>query len=211
MTHRRDVLIVQPKLLSFLAVLGLLGCTSLVVGTFVAQQMVPGHDWIADTISDLAAGRWEIVMDVALYGFAAGLMATSLAAAHVHPGGTGWSVGVVAFAVLAAVVTIVAARNEYGDNDSEGVVIHIYLVYALGLLFAVAPLSMASGVTLYAGWARRALIGLAVLWVIAAPIFFFLPTDVDGLYERLLGLIGCGMVVVLCLSFLGHARSIARD
>lgn len=196
----------RPALLRVLACLGYLGCLSLVIGTLIAQQFVPDHDWVADTISDLAAGRWEIVMDIALYGFAASLMAIALAASHAHLGGAGWSVGVISLAVLAALVVVIGARNEYGDRDSDGVVIHTYLVYALGVLFIVVPLSMARGVGRHAPWARRALLALAVLWVVAAPVFFFLPTDIDGAYERGLGLIACGIVAVLSTVFLARGR-----
>ena len=58
----------RPYLLVTLAAIGALGCAAVIIGMFVAQASVPNHDWIADTISDLGAGEWEIVMDVALYG-----------------------------------------------------------------------------------------------------------------------------------------------
>ena len=53
--------------------------------------------------------------------------------------------GLVALAVLGLIVFLVGARNEYGDNNSEGVVIHIYLVYALGALMAAIPFLLAPG------------------------------------------------------------------
>jgi hypothetical protein len=110
---------------------------------FAAQSVVPNYHWVSDTISDPAADEWEIVMDVALYGFATGLFAVSLAAAHAHLGGPGWSIGVLSFAVLAALVIVVGARNEYVDDDNDGVVIHMYLVYGIVALFTLAPLCMA--------------------------------------------------------------------
>lgn len=66
-------------------------------------------------------------MDVALYGFAAGLFAMALAASHAHLGDIGWPAGMPSLALLAALIITVGARNEYGDGDNEGVVIHIYL------------------------------------------------------------------------------------
>nr|WP_111298528.1 DUF998 domain-containing protein [Paracoccus saliphilus] len=191
----------QPYLLMTLALVGFLGCAALIVGTLAAQTVVPDYNWISDTISDLAAGEGEIVMDVSLYGFAAGLFAVSLAAAHAHLGGKGWSMGVLSFALLAALVIIVGARNEYGDSDHDGVVIHIYLVYGLGALFALAPACMASAIGEYHDWARRALIGLTVGWVILCPIFLLVPPGIDGLIERALGLIACGMTGTLCAVF----------
>lgn len=208
MTDRRQPApaLEEPGLLRLLAWIGLAGPAALALGTLIAPFFVPNYDWAADTISDLAAGESELIMDLALYGFAAGLTATALAAAHVHLDGRRWSVATVCLALLGAIVVVVGARNEYGDADSDGVVIHIYLVYALGLLFAAVPFLMARGV----GWsvpaAGRALAGLGAAWVLAAPVFFFLPTAIDGLYERALGLVAGSMVVVLNLVFLRRAR-----
>ena len=202
-----DVEAERPYLLILCAWIGFLGCASLIIGVLVAQVMVPGHDWIADTVSDLGAGENEIIMDVALYGFAAGIMATALAASHAHLGGIGWTVGIVSLAILATLVVIIAARNEYGDGDNEGVVIHVYLVYGLGVFFTLAPLVMAAGAGRDTGWMKTWLIVLGILWALASPIFFFLPTDIDGLYERALGLVACAQIAVLCLLFLSRGRA----
>ncbi len=189
----------RPLLAKILGIAGLLGCLSAIGGTLVAQTIVPGHDWISDTISDLAAGRFAAIMDVALYGFAAGLMATSLAMAHVHLGKTGWSGGVLALAVIAGLVIVVGARDEYGDGDANGgtVVIHSYLVYALGLLFAYLPLGMFGGLKPRHPRSALALAGLGIAWVLLAPVFLFMSTHYDGLVERILGLIACAMIAIL--------------
>lgn len=191
----------RPYFLITLALIGVMGCVAVIVGMFVAQAYVPDHDWVSDTISDLAAGKWEIVMDVALYGLAISLFAISLAAAHAHLGGIGWSLGILSFVILAALVVIIGARNEYGDGDNEGVVIHIYLVYGIGALFAIGPVCMAGPVGAHHGWARRALIGLAAAWAVLCPVFLLAPTGIDGLLERALGLIGCTIVCTLCAVF----------
>lgn len=198
----------RPQLVRLLAITAMAGCLILIGGTLAAQSMVPDHDWMAETISDLGAGRLEIIMDVALYGFAAGLFASALATSNVHMGGWGWSIGLMSLASAAALVVVVGARNEYGDGDNEGVVIHTYLVYGLGLAFTLIPFCMANGAGRILSWARPALIALGALWVIASPIFFFLPTDIDGLYERGLGLISIGMVVVLAIVLLKRAKEL---
>lgn len=201
----------RPYLLVALGLLGLLGCAAMLLGTVIAQMSVPDHDWVADTISDLGAGELEIIMDVALYGFAGGLLATALAASHAHLGGMGWSSGVVALAVLAGLVIIVGARNEYGDNDNEGVVIHAYLVYGLGVLFFQAPLCMAAGIGREHPTSRRILIGLAIAWAVLAPIFLLVPTSIDGLIERGLGVIACAIVVTLSSIFVLRGRKAYRS
>lgn len=191
----------RPYLLVTLAVIGVIGCVAVIAGMFAAQVVVPDHYWVSDTISDLAAGEWESVMDIALYGFATSLFAVSLAAAHAHLGGVFWSIGILTFVILAALIIVLGARNEYGDGDSEGVVIHIYLVYGIGALFTLAPLCMAGPVGVRHRWAGRTLIGLAVAWAILCPVFLLSPTSIDGLIERVLGLIACAIVCTLCAVF----------
>jgi hypothetical protein len=206
MSQPPSTLLQEPALLRFLAFTAFAGCAALALGTLIAPFFVPGYDRVADTISDLAAGEAEIFMALAFYGFAAGLMATALAAAHAHVDGRRWSVATVMLAVLAALVVIIGARNEYGDSDSDGVVIHIYLVYLLAVLVALVPLLMARGVAWGMPRSGRALVGLAILWIIAAPVFFFLHTGYDGLYEKLLGIVAAAIIVVLNLFFFHRAR-----
>lgn len=180
-----------------LAIYACLGCAIFAASILVADFVVPNHDWIADTISDLGAGRYEFIVDIGIYAFSAALVAVALIGAHAHLGGTGWSLGVIGLALAGLIVFLIGARNEYGDNDSDGVVIHIYLVYALGVLFAAVPLLMRPGAKRVSAVHAKALVGLALLWTVSAPIFLFLPTGIDGVYERYLGLIAMGIVVTL--------------
>ncbi|PVA09384.1 DUF998 domain-containing protein [Pelagivirga sediminicola] len=199
----------RPWLLIAFGGIGVAGCAALIVGTLIAQIVVPDHDWIADTISDLAAGRWEIIMDVALYGFAAGLLATARAASHAHMGKGGWSVGV---ASLASLVTIIGARNEYGDSDRDGVVIHMYLVYAMGAFFLLTCAVMQSGLRASghgtAGWT---LIALGAAWAVMCPVFLLSATSVDGLLERILGVIACGIVLVPSVVFIQRGLACVKE
>lgn len=197
----------QCLFLILLGVLGLLGCAALIIGCSIAPLYVPDYNWITDTISDLAAGNTEIFMDLALYGFASGLMATALAASHFHLGGKSWSAGILSLAILAALIVIIGARNEYGDSDNEGIVIHIYLVLLLGALFFALPFCMLKGVAKKYTWAKWLLIGLGILWGIVAPVFFLVPTTVDGLVERILGLIACAIIATLCIIFIKNTRA----
>ncbi len=199
----------QAHLLHGAVWLGYLGCFIVIAGCLIAPLVVPDYDWVADTISDAAAGEWEIIMDVALYGFAAGLVATAIGCAHAHPGGRAWSAGVASLALLGALVVVIGARNEYGDGDSSGLVLHTEIVYALGALMLALPLLMAPGARARHPRARMVLLGLAAVWGLAAPVFFFLPTDVDGLYERGLGLVACAIVVTLCRILQIRARDAA--
>ncbi len=190
---------IRPVIVSsFLAIVGwiaILGSLALIVGNVAGSMVVPGHDWIADTVSDLAAGRYEIIQDVALYGYAAALVALALGTAHIHDGAFRWTALTFMLVLLALCVTIIGARNEYGDADNEGIVIHIYVVYVMGALFAGCFVLM--GVTGGQLSTRFRVIswGAAILWCIGAPVFFFMPTEFDGIWERGLGVISVIWVV----------------
>ena len=176
------------------------------MGNVVGSIVVPGHDFIADTVSDLAAGRYEIIQDVALYGFAASLLALSLAAAHLHNGRIRWSILTFSLALLAVCVVIIGARNEYGDSDTGGVVIHIYLVYALGGLFFTAFLIGGLSGRRVASYLPPVSWACLALWTVGAPTFFFLPTGWDGLWERGLGVICAVWCVVFAVSLRQFAQ-----
>ena len=196
----------EPKLMIALGWFSIVGCVSLCITILIADFVVPNHDWVADTISDLGAGKYEFIVDIGLYAFSASLIAIALLAAHVHMGGWRWSVGIVGFAAFGLLVFLVGARNEYGDSDSEGIVIHIYLVYAIGVLMAAVPWLMADGAARAGRSYGRTLRGIAILWTISAPVFFMLPTDIDGIYERYLGLISMGAVATLARLFISRGR-----
>lgn len=52
------------------------------------------------------------------------------------------------------------------------------------------------------------LIVISIIWTISAPIFFLLPTSVDGIYERYLGLIAIATVVTLAWLFIERGRKL---
>ena len=201
----------HPHLLRGMAAIALAGSAIFAVAILMADFVVQHHDWIADMISDLGAGRYEFIVDIGIYAYSAALLACAVGSAHAHLGGKGWSAGLYGLIFTALVVFLVGARNEYGDADRDGTVIHVYLVYALGVAFAVIPWCMSAG----AGAIDRRL-GLVckavtVLWVPMAPVFFFMPDGWDGLYERILGLITAAFVVAIALALLGRARAIDRS
>lgn len=195
----------QPALLVGLSLLAFFGCIALAGSILIADFVVPNHDWIADTISDLGAGRYEFIVDIGLYTFSAALIGLAVLAAHVHLGTWDWSVGIIALVIFGLLVFLIGARNEYGDNDSDGWVIHIYLVYGLGITMTVACFALARGAARASPRYRMILIATGIVWVASAPVFFFLPTDIDGLYERYLGAVS--FVLVTALAHLFYQRA----
>ena len=199
----------QPVFLITLGWIGILSCAVFAASVVIADLMVPDQRWMADTISDLGAGELEFIVDIGLYSFSAGLIACALGAAHIHLGGYRWSWGIVGLAFLGLVVFLVGARNEYGDGDDEGVVIHSYLVYALGFLFFAVPMAMSFGARAAdIGFLRAFRIG-AVLWALAAPPFFFVPDWIDGAYERGLMLVAFVFVIALGALLITEGRRVS--
>lgn len=196
----------QPVLLRALSFMGVFGCIALATSILIADFVVPTHDWIADTISDLGAGRYEFIVDMGLYAFAAALIGLAVLAAHVHLGAWDWSVGIIALIVFGLLVFLIGARNEYGDNDSDGWVIHSYLVYALGVTMTIACFALARGAARASPRYRTVLIATGIVWVASSPVFFFLPTDIDGIYERYLGAVSFVLVVTLSHLFYQRAK-----
>lgn len=187
----------DPILLRIAAALAFLGTFLLVATNIAGSLLVENYDWVSDTVSDLAAGRLEYIQDIGLYGYAAALIALSLAVAHVRMPGRRWTVAALSLGLLAILVTIIGARNEYGDGDSEGVEVHIYLVYALGVAFTVLFFAAAPGLDRIRSDLGTLSTACGVLWTVGAPIFFMVPTAYDGIWERGLGLITCLWVVAV--------------
>ena len=177
----------------------------------IAPIFVPDYHWISDTIRDLAAGEHRRIMDFALYSFAAALLATALATPDADLSGIAWLAGAFSLTVLAVLVTIIAARDEYGGGDTSSVVIHTELVYGLGAFFLATALCMARGMGAHhRRRAMRALLAPGALWAVTAPAFFLMPTSMDGLSERLLGLVAIGIVCTLCAAMIARGRRALR-
>lgn len=200
----------SPTLTIALGYYSIFGCAVFAIMILIADFVVPNHDWISDTISDLGAGRYEFIVDIGIYAFSSSLISISLLSTHIHLGKWPWSLGAIAFATIGLIVFLVGARNEYGDSDNEGFVIHTYLVYALGVLFAAAPIAMACNAECIQTRFRRTLISLAVLWLVSAPIFFIMPDSIDGIYERYLGLIAFAIIITMALLFIDRSQRRSR-
>ena len=61
----------RPGLVRLLAWYAIFGCILFSGMILIADFVVPGHDWIADTISDLGAGEYEYIVDIGIYAFSA--------------------------------------------------------------------------------------------------------------------------------------------
>ena len=196
---------------SFVALCGwmaVLGCVAMTVGVVAGDLVVPGNDWVSDTISAMAAGnplKW--VVDAGIIAYAAGIAFAALGAATLHPGGRRWSAGTVGLVVIAVTVFLIGFRDEYGDGDAErSETYHQALVYVLGAAFAIVPWALSDRAADYGRRYRTALLVASVLWIVLAPAFLLSPDGIDGALER--ALMGVTFIAVIALGVLmiRHAR-----
>ncbi|SPJ23465.1 DUF998 domain-containing protein [Palleronia abyssalis] len=195
----------RPELLMFCGLMGLAGCIAPFV-TIVWGTAVADHDFIADTISDLARGDHKRIMDVGFYLNASGLLAIAIAAAHAHLGKVGWTLGVFALSFLALVVVLLGLWDEFNDVGGPGtdMTVHTQLTFLLGPLYLIGPLVMAKGaggISPTYGWL---FVASAAIWALFAAAFKLSPDSIDGIVEKIA--IGGSFLWTVPLSFLFIAR-----
>ena len=186
----------HPRLFYFCGVVGIAGCIAVVLANIVGVLVQPKDGLIEDTISDLAAGRYAVIMDIGLYAFAIGILAASSGLRRLHWGNWSWTLGSWLLALMAVMIVVIGAYGEYGDNDVGGLVIHLPLVLAMAVTFTATALLTAAGFYRYRPRWFWFNIACAVIWVVGAAIFWFSPTTIDGLIERLVG----GVMVIWLLA-----------
>ncbi|MBJ3762339.1 DUF998 domain-containing protein [Maribius pontilimi] len=152
---------------------------AITAGTLVTQ-----HDFIADTISDLARGEQKWIMDVGFYFNAAGLLALAIAAAHAHLGRIGWTVGLFCLSFLALIEVLLGVWDEFGQQTQD-MSVHTRLTFFLGPLYLIGPIAMAGG----AGGVNTRYKWLfwisAAIWAVLATAFKLAPNGIDGILEKL--------------------------
>ena len=202
----------RPELLVVCGLAGAFGGIALVALAFHAGAVVPAHDPVAETLSDLGDGPSAIWMDLGFYLQAAGLVGLATGAAHAHLGRWGWSLGVLSLTGIALVVTLLGVFDDFHTRPVpvERLSVHTRLTYLLVPLYAVGPVAMAAG----AARAWRPLgplfLGAGAAMLALGPVFYLVPTSVDGLVERLLVLPGLVWTLALSALLLMRAQAIGR-
>ena len=189
----------------FAAVVAILGAIAVVVANIVGVIMHPTTGFFADTISNLAAGRHAWVLDTALVVFALGMVAVALALWDMRLEGSRWRIGAALIGFTGLAVAVIALYDEYGDNDTGGVTIHLEVVIAMGIAFALGAMILSLGLDrIGRGWSGFSLWS-GILWFVFGVVFFlFTPDGWDGLVER----IAAGLMVAWAL---GMARLVGRE
>lgn len=189
--------VVNFKLLVICGLTGLFGCVSVVLTDIIGAIAVDGYNPISQTISELAITQRAWIQDTGLNLFALSFAACALGLYKLKLGRYGWNAGVILLFLLAIDILLISEHDKYAGREGVGQAIHIYLVYALGVLFALAPIFLAFGLRkLGRAWSRFSW-GTAVAWGMLSPIFFIVPDRWDGAYERLVSLIMIGWVCLI--------------
>lgn len=170
-------------------ILGLVGCAGVLIAQIAGIIVVEDHNPISETISKLAIGEHAWIQDLGLDFFGGAAIACGVGLYAWNLGDYKWKIGALALVVIGVDVILIAEHNQYAGRPGRGAAIHIYLVYAFGLLFALSSFLLSFGLgRLSSNWQRFSM-GTAIVWLVLAPIFFFIPTGWDGAYERFLGVL----------------------
>lgn len=170
-------------------IIGLIGCISVVAADLIGIVVVERHNPISETISKLAINEYAWIQDIGLDIFAIGLIACAIALYTQPLGGFRWKFSAMLLVFLGIDVFLISEYNQYADASSVGSTIHLYLVSALGIAFALVAFFVAPGLRkISLKWYRFSL-WISIVWTLSAPLFFVVPTAWDGAYERLVALI----------------------
>ncbi|MHA7819426.1 MAG: DUF998 domain-containing protein [Erythrobacter sp.] len=160
-----------------------------IIMDFVGLGLTERVGMVRDTISDLAASKAENtpadeLIDIGLFAFVFSVLATTFGLLRWRIDRLDWKIGSWTLVLVAICITLVAGYEAY--TTGGGPVIHRYLVYGLGFGFPLTVLLTAGQFWDIRKWLGIALYSLGAIWLILGPIFFFIPTGWDGLYERML-------------------------
>lgn len=194
--HSNHLKFLGIPLSRILGLLALASCAIVIACDISMWFLVDGYNPLSQTISELAAGPHHWIQDTGIVIFVLGT--ACLAIDLFIRGEAGWKPWLVRLSMIALCLDIamIALWNEYGDGNPGGLEIHIYLV---ALLYPLVPTILWFGTSVLPAKKGKYNViakATAIVWLILAPVFFVLPTHIDGAYERLLGFIIIGAVSI---------------
>lgn len=178
-------------------IVGIFGCLSVIIADIIGIIVVENHNPISETISALAITKSAWIQDLGLDLYAVAMFACAIGLYAWNLGGWRWKLASVLLGLLGIDIILIAEHNQYAGREGVGASIHIQCVYALAVLFAAITFLTSFGLRRVGrNWYRYS-IGTAIVWTVLAPIFFFVPTNIDGAYERFISLITICWVAVI--------------
>ena len=184
------------------------GCLVAIVADFTTAALSGRFNAMENTISNLAAGRYDWLADAGIYAFVIAVLSATIGLWRWRIDRLDWRIGTIALIALAGCITLIGAYEAYSTGD--GPVIHYRLVYAIGALFPAAALltagqfytmNTAVGIGLYA---------LGGLFLVLGPGLFIVPTDIDGGFERVLAALMLGWFLIVGI-YIWRDPDVARE
>ena len=187
------------------ALVAIIGAVAVVVANLVAAWLHPETGLFADTISNLAAGRYHWVLDIALVLFGLGMIAVAFGMwTDALDDRWHWHLGTLLIGLAGLGVIVIALWNEYGDGEAGGVTIHLEVVIGLAVAFTLGSWLVAPGLSRVGTYWAALSVWLGIFWLVAGLAYFFLaPDSLDGLIERI-------AAVAMVVWLVSMARFIAR-
>jgi len=195
MTNKRHP---QSMLAIVAGIIGILGLASAITTDIIGGIVVNQYNPISETISDLAAGQNSWIHDLGLQLGGIGIIACAIGLYIWNLDGWRWKIACIFFMLLGGDLIIIARRDVYGDNIPTGVEIHIYLVLFLGFTVSIVAWLLSYGMKRLGTTWDYLNRGMAIVWIILAPIFFIVPDSWNGAYERGLGFLLVAWIASLC-------------
>ena len=186
------------------AAVAVLGVVAVIAANLVVAWLHPTTGLIADTISNLAAGRYHWWLDAALALLRLGIVLLAFALWDMKLDAWRWKLGVLCIGLVGFGVAVIALWNEYGDGEPGGVTVHFEVVIAMGLLFTVGTVLLSLGLSRIGTFWSGLSVLTGVLWLAFGAWFFFSDDGWDGLIERV-------AAAMLVLWVLAMARLVGRE
>ena len=178
-------------------IIGMFGCLAAIVTDIIGIIVVEKHNPISETISTLAIAKSAWIQDLGLDLVAFGMIACAIPLSRWRIDKAKWKIGTLLLFLLGIDIFLIAEHNQYAGREGVGASIHLQCVIAMAILFTLTAILLASGLR-KAGrnWYRYSM-GTAILWMVLAPIFFIMPTQIDGAYERFIAIIMISWVAAI--------------
>ena len=192
--------------------LGIVGNLVVVIANFIGIAVVDSYNPIRQTISDLAIGDYGWIQDIGLNLYGISLIICAIALWRWNLGDWRWRLGSVFVLLLSVIIFIISEHDQYaGLPDPSSTPVHLYTVYALGVVFPLTCLLFSFGLRKVGrGW-RYFSWAIAAAWVLFGPPFFKIGTAFDGLYERFVALILLTWTTAISWLIFRHGTGAARS
>lgn len=162
--------------------LGIFGCIAVSAADIIGIALHEAHDPIADTISMLAIGKYGWIQDLGLDLLAVGFVALAIGLYYWKRMGTAWIIGLLIMVLIAADLILMAEHNQYAGRPGEK--IHRKLVYGLAALFPTLLFLLSGSLGKLKSYLKNFSRGIAIAWLLTAPLMPLIPDSLDGAYER---------------------------